>query len=58
MSIAHTDAPAYLQIGEAVVEEDVPSVEEELLLADAEQARHQRVEGLRGEKTGVITASD
>lgn len=38
----------YLKIGEAVVEEDVPSAEEELLLADAQQTGHQRVQGLEG----------
>ena len=36
----------HLEVGQAVVEEDVPSVEEELLLADTQQAGDQRVQGL------------
>lgn len=39
----------YLQVREAVLEEDVPVVEEELLLTNAQQARHQRIQSL-GEK--------
>lgn len=38
----------YLQVWEAVVKEDMPSVKEELLLADTQQARHQWVKSLGG----------
>lgn len=43
---------------EAVLEEDVPVVEEELLLADTEQACHQGIKSL-GRKTvsRIVTAA-
>lgn len=39
----------YLQVREAVLEEDVPVVEEELLLTDTQQAGHQRIQSLGGQ---------
>lgn len=38
----------YLEVREAVLKEDVPVVEEELLLADTQQARHQGIQSLGG----------
>lgn len=37
---------------EAVCEEDVPVIEEELLLTDTQQARHQRIQSLK-ERTHI-----
>lgn len=43
---------ADLEVWEAVVEENVPAAEEELLLTDTQQAGHQRIQGLVwGEET-------
>lgn len=48
------DRKADLEVWQAVVEENVPAAEEELLLTDTQQAGHQRIQGLLWrEKKGV-----
>lgn len=42
---------ADLEVGEAVVEENVPATEEELLLTDTQQTGNQRIQGLCGQKS-------
>lgn len=45
----------YLQMGEAVLEEDVPVVEEKLFLAYTQQTSHQGIQSLRKNNSGSIT---
>ena len=47
----------YLEVGEAVGEEDMPPAEEELLLADTQQTCDQRVQGLRTEEITIVSDS-
>jgi hypothetical protein len=51
----------YLQVREAVCEEDVPVIEEEQLLTDTQQARHQRIQSLKErtqERTHMSTTEE
>ena len=43
----------YLEVRQAVLEEDVPVVEEELLLTHTQQARHKGIQGLGARDTRV-----
>ena len=43
----------YLEVRQAVLEEDVPVVEEELLLTHTQQARHKGIQGLGARDTSV-----
>lgn len=47
----------YLQVREAVLEEDVPVVEEKLFLANTQQASHQGIQRLRRNRTVLASWS-
>ena len=47
----------YLEVRQAVLEEDVPVVEEERLLTDTQQARHEGIQGL-GRETPASTEGE
>lgn len=43
----------HFQVGQAVVEKDVPSVQKDLLLAHTQQTRYQRIQSLRKKKRQI-----
>lgn len=47
----------YLQMGEAVLEEDVPVVEEKLFLANTQQTSHQGIQSLRKNRAALASQS-